>query len=115
MQLAWPDFLTELERREGSEASVDLDCKGAFVRFRSRLVEVSRPFACNAEAARRFGVLPQYVALFFSNGVRINLYLRHVEGICHEDGGVVIHFRGEGYGRSSISLYSTQRRAWWAG
>lgn len=115
MQLAWPDFLTELEQRQGGEASVDLECKGAFVRFRSRLVDIDRPAACNAEAARRFGVVPQYVGLLFANGVRINLHLRHVEGIAYHDDGVVIQFRGDGCGRSSIALYSEERRTWWAG
>ena len=115
MQLTWPDFLTELERKQGSEASVDLECKGAFLRFRSRLIEVERPAACNAETARRFGVVPQYVILLFANGVRINLHLRHVEGIRQQDGGVLIHFRGEGCSQSSIALYSEERRVWWAG
>src|SRR5690606_8386415 len=78
VQLAWPEFLTDLEQREGSEASVDLECRGAFVRFRSRLVQVDRPKACNADAARRFGVVPQQVGLLFANGVRIIIHMRHV-------------------------------------
>lgn len=115
VQLAWPEFLTDLEQREGSEASVDLECRGAFVRFRSRLVQVDRPKACNADAARRFGVVPQQVGLLFANGVRIIIHMRHVEGIVHEDGGVIVRFCGDGCGRSSIALYPADRQAWVAG
>ena len=92
LQLAWSDFLIELEGRQGNEAIVDLECKGAFLRFRSRLVAVDRQLSCDAEAARLFGVVPQHVTLSFSNGVRINLYMRHVRGLRHYGDGVTIRF-----------------------
>lgn len=115
MQLAWSDFLIELESRQGNEAIVDFECKGAFLRFRSRLVAVDRTASCNAEAARRFGVVPQYVTLTFANGVRINLYMRHVRGLRHYGDGVTVRFCDESNAQSSIALYSRERGSGWAG
>lgn len=115
LQLAWGDFLSDLESREGSEAIVDVEWQGAFLRFRSRLIKVDRPASCNAEAARRFGVVPQYVTLSFANGVRINLYMRHVRSVKHYSDGIAVCFGGEPGRPSSIALYSEARKGWRAG
>jgi|GEM_PF-2544437 len=112
---SWSRFLALLEESQECEAVLQFECKGAFLKFRSKLIRVERPAWCSAEATRRFGVVPHHVALAFANGVRVNLYMRHVECVAHRDEGVVISFRGEENGKNSIAFYPMRLRKDFAG
>ena len=115
MSQSWARFLELLEGSRGCEAVLQFECKGAFLRFRSRLIAVERPAACSVETMRLFGVVPPHVGLAFANGVRVTLHMRHVEGVRHRDEGVVICFRGEDGGASSLAIYPATMRKGYAG
>jgi len=104
VHLSWPRFFLELDARQGSEAVIQFECKGAFLKFRSRLIRVDRPSSLSLEAMERFGVLPHHLTLRFANGVNVNLYTRHIEEVTLEHGAVVIAFRGEGTGKTCVTL-----------
>lgn len=95
MELDWPQFLLELDRRQKTDALVRFECRGAFLQFRSRLVAVERPVAFSAETMVKFGVVPYYVALEFANGVRINLCMRHVKAVFRKGRGLIVSFKSE--------------------
>lgn len=108
-------FLELLDESRDSEAVLQFECKGAFLKFKSKLVSVERPLTCSVETLRLFGVLPQHVALSFANGVRINLHMRHIEGVIHRDEGVVISFRGDGGSKNSLAFFPATMRKGYAG
>ncbi len=115
MSQSWARFLALLEDSQGCEVVLQLDCKGAFLKFKSKLVSVDRPAACSFETMRLFGVVPQNVVLTFANGVRINLHMRHVEGVEHRDEGVVISFRGDDGLRNKLAFFPASLRKGYAG
>lgn len=104
MRLTWPRFFSELEARQGSEAVIQFECKGAFLKFRSKLIRVDRPSSLSLETMERFGVLPQHLTLRFANGVSVNVYTRHIEEVALENEAVIIAFRGEGASRTCVTL-----------
>lgn len=110
MSLTWADFLKELEALRGHESHFQFECRGAFVTFRSKLLEVDRPAAFSVETINLFGVVPNHVTLTFANGVRLNLYMKHVESVTRRFGGVVVSLRGEGTGKNSLSFYPREQR-----
>lgn len=104
MSLTWANFLAELEESYDREAVIQFECKGAFLTFRSKLIDVERPSAFSTETINLFGVVPHHVTLTFANGVRLNLYMKHVEQVTRRGAGVVVSFRGEGNSKNSLSL-----------
>ncbi len=104
MSLTWANFLAELEESYERDAVVQFECKGAFLTFRSRLVDVERPSAFSAETINLFGVVPHHVTLTFANGVRLNLYMKHVERVARHGDGVLVSFRGEGSSKNSLAF-----------
>lgn len=115
MSQSWVRFLSLLEESQDRESVLQFECKGAFLKFKSKLVHVERPATCSVETMRLFGVVPQHVTLSFANGVKINLYMRHVEGVIHRDEGVVISFKGDDGSRNSVAFYPTSLRRDFAG
>jgi len=103
-------FLEELDARYDRDAVVQFECKGAFLTFKSRLVDVERPVAFSTDTVSRFGVVPHHVTLTFANGVRVNVYMKHVEEVSRRGTGVVISFRGEGGGKNVLSFYPAEQR-----
>lgn len=115
MGSTWARFLILLDESLDLDAVVQFECRGAFLKFRSRLVRFDRPVTCSVENLRLFGVVPQHVTLIFANGVRINLYMRHVDAISDRDDGVVVSFRGDGGSRNSVAFLPRRMRKDFAG
>lgn len=115
MNLPWAHFLSVLEESQEQESVLQFECKGAFLKFRSKLVHVERPAALSAETMSRFGVVPHHVTLTFANGVRVNLYMRYVESIDRHGEGVEISFKGEGKSKYNITFYPQQQSEGFAG
>lgn len=115
MSLSWARFLSVLEESQDCESVLQFECKGAFLKFRSKLVHVERPGTCSAETMRMFGVVPHHVTLIFANGVKINLYMRHVDSLDDRDEGMVISFKGDGGSKNNITFFPRRRRKDFAG
>lgn len=110
MSVSWFQFLSELELRQGQEAVIQFECRGAFLKFRSRLAKVERSSPGSVETMSMFGVVPHHITLSFSNGVKINLYMRHIEEVSQRGKGVCISFKGEDDARNSIVLFPGEHR-----
>ena len=104
MNVAWARFLAELDESCDREAVLQFECKGAFLTFRSRLTRIERPAAFSAETMSLFGVVPHHVTLTFANGVRLNLYTRHVQSVTRRGQGMVVSFRGRGGEVNSLTF-----------
>lgn len=104
LHLTWARFLGVLEESCDHDAVLQFECRGAFLTFRSRLVRVERPPAFSVETMSRFGVVPHHVTLTFANGVRLNLYMKHIENVTRRGEGVVVTFRGEGRCVNSVAF-----------
>lgn len=110
MGLSWSQLIIELESRLDQEAVIQFEMKGAFLTFRSRLIRVERPAAFSPETMNRFGVVPHHVTLHFVNGVRINVYIKHIERMAREEDGMIVSFRTDGNQKCSLSLFPRERR-----
>lgn len=110
MRLSWARFLTDLEEGRDQEAVLQFECRGAFLTFRSKLIEVVRPAMLSTETMKLFGVVPTHVTLTFANGVRLNLFLKHVEKLVRRGDGVVVTFRGEHNSKNQIAIFPPGQR-----